>query len=565
MPEFLDIAELMRLGRAVDHPVALRGPNRLSFSTFERDVAAWHRAFAMHSGTRFALYFQDTYAFATALLGAWHANKTVFLLADALPANVAGLQSESLVDGFAGDISGVLCVQPITDGAIPAWQTLDRLCPALVVYTSGSSGPPVAIRKRLSQLFDEVSALAQCFDSRLGNACICATVSHQHIYGLLFAVLLPLATGRPFSAQRLVFAEDIATELAQSGVRALIASPAHLKRLPDQLPWSQVQQNLCAVFSSGGPLPDEALPVCLRLLGQTPIEVYGSSETGGVAWRQRQPDGIFAWQVLPGVEIRFDDDALQVRSAHTDSAGWQTMSDRVRVVQGGFELLGRSDRVFKIEEKRVSLNAVEQELLRTGLVDEVRVLVQIGQRTQLIVAAVPSNAGWSVFEQGGKQSLNARLRAALERVIEPSVLPRRWRYVSALPVNAQGKTTEADLLALFDSRRPQTRLLTRSADTVSLQIELRPESPYFDGHFTGAPILPGVVQLDWVVLFGREYFELPPNFLRMEAVKFQQVIKPGVPIEMAIQFDAERGRLSFALHSAAGPHASGRIIFGSAE
>ncbi len=470
-----------------------------------------------------------------------------------------------MVDGFAGDIPGVLCIRPIGGGEIPAWQELDRQAQSLVVYTSGSSGKPVAIRKRLSQLFDEVAALAQCFGDRFGGASVCATVSHQHIYGLLFSVLLPLACGCAFTARRLPFAEDIAAELGQGGAHVLIASPAHLKRLPDQLPWTAVRANLRAVFSSGGPLPDDALPLCLRLLGQTPIEVYGSSETGGVAWRQRQPDGVLTWKALPGVETQVDGEVLQVRSAHTDSHGWQPMSDRVRVTDDGFELLGRSDRIFKVEEKRVSLNAVEQALISTGLVADVRVLVQAGQRTQLVVVAVPTDEGWLLFDQQGKQLLNARLRAALECVVEPSVLPRRWRYVSSLPVNAQGKATEAALLALFDPKRPLARVLAHSFDAVSLQVEIAQTSPYFDGHFAEAPILPGVAQLDWVVLFGREFFDMPPTFLRLEAVKFQQVIKPGLPIEMELKFDAERGRLSFSLSSVAGSHASGRIIFGPAQ
>jgi acyl-coenzyme A synthetase/AMP-(fatty) acid ligase/3-hydroxymyristoyl/3-hydroxydecanoyl-(acyl carrier protein) dehydratase len=435
----------------------------------------------------------------------------------------------------------------------------------LVVYTSGSSGAPVAIIKRLAQLFDEVRSLSQGFDARVGDARICTTVSHQHIYGLLFAVLWPLACGRPFAAQRLAFAEDIAAEVAKGGACVLIASPAHLKRLPDQLPWAAVRDNLRAVFSSGGPLPDEALPPCLSLLGHAPIEVYGSSETGGVAWRQRQPDGALAWQALPNVDLKVQDEALHICSPHADAVGWQAMSDRVRAVDGGFELLGRSDRIVKIEEKRVSLNAVEQALMGSGLLAEVRVLVQADRRTQLIVAGVPSESGWSLLDREGKQVLNARLRAALEMVVEPSALPRRWRYVSSLPVNPQGKTTEAALLALFDPRRPQTRVLTRSACAVSLQVEIAAQSPYFDGHFHEAPVLPGVAQLDWVVRFGREFFDLPPRFLRMEGVKFQQVIKPGPPIEMALSFDADRGRLSFALKSETGSHASGRIVFGSAE
>lgn len=565
MLEFIDVAELMLRGRPAGYPVARRGSNCLDFAAFERDVATWFAAFQAHPGGRFALYFQDSYIFAAAVMGAWHAQKTVFLLADALSENVSRLQSNAVVDGFAGDIPDVPCVEPVRDCTLPDWQVLNRTSSSLVVYTSGSSGRPVAIPKRLSQLFDEVIALEQCFGDHFTDAVVCTTVTHQHIYGLLFAVLLPLACGRPFSAQRMVFAEDVMAGLTDGGPRVLIASPAHLKRLSDQLHWDFARSNLRAVFSSGGPLPDDALLLCQRLLGQTPVEVFGSSETGGVAWRQRRDPASLVWQALPGVSLRVDGETLEVRSAHTDVVGWQAMSDRVRVSDVGFELLGRSDRIVKIEEKRVSLNAVEQTLLSTGLIAEARVLVQADQRTQLVVAAVPSPDGWQVFEQGGKPQLNARLRSALERVIESTVLPRRWRYVMEFPVNPQGKTTEASLLALFDTKRPHTRLLARSADSALLQVEISPQSPYFDGHFPEAPILPGVVQLDWVALFGRELFDLPPRFLRMEAVKFQQVIKPGCPIEMTLQFDAGGGRLSFALRSPAGPHASGRIFFGPSE
>ena len=562
MPEFLYLADLLRTGRAARHAVASRQTARMDFAAFERDTAAWYSAFLDHPGTRFGLFFADSYVFATALFGAWHAQKTVYLLADVAAANVTSLAS--LVHGFAGDIAGAECVKPMVGAAPPQWQPLDPQARHLVVYTSGSSGAPVGIVKRLSQLFDEVAALAQCFDARLGDAEVCTTVSHQHIYGLLFSVLWPLACGRPFTAQRLAFAEDIVAECSKDGGHALIASPAHLKRLPEQLGWDAVRSKLRAVFSSGGPLPDEALPSCHELLGQTPIEVYGSSETGGVAWRQRQPGGALTWQPLPGVAIQINDEALEVRSKHTDAEGWQTMSDRVRSTGLGFELLGRLDRIVKVEEKRVSLQAVEQALLATRLLVDVRVLVQTVRRAQLIVVGVPSDEGWQLLESEGKAAYNVHFRSALKAVVEPSALPRRWRYVSGLPINAQGKTTESALLDLFDPRRPEMRVMTRSANAVSLQIQIAPESPYFDGHFSDAPVLPGVAQLDWVALFAREFFVLPPAFQRLEVVKFQQIIRPGMVIDMALAVDTERGRLSFALTSVTGSHANGRFIFGSA-
>ena len=81
------------------------------------------------------------------------------------------------------------------------------------------------------------------------------------------------------------------TVWAVSTPAVLVASPAHLKRLPPALPWGLAAARLSGLFSSGGPLPDAALADCRSLLLQAPIEVYGSTETGGIAWRRRDEFG----------------------------------------------------------------------------------------------------------------------------------------------------------------------------------------------------------------------------------------------------------------------------------
>jgi 3-hydroxymyristoyl/3-hydroxydecanoyl-(acyl carrier protein) dehydratase len=84
----------------------------------------------------------------------------------------------------------------------------------------------------------------------------------------------------------------------------------------------------------------------------------------------------------------------------------------------------------------------------------------------------------------------------------------------------------------------------------------------FDGHFPGAPILPGVAQLDWAITWGREVFPaMPRRFARVDALKFQQVIPPGTPIELALDWSAGRATLGFRYTSAAGAHASGKVVF----
>ncbi len=566
MIEILALETLLTTGRAADYPVAYRYGRLIDFAEFESSTTKWREAFATQSGERWALYFDDSYEFATALFGAWHAGKFVVLPSDTLPATVARLRND--VAGFAGDWpSELMCLQTASQaGGNHGWQALNPDAVQLVLFTSGSTGEPSAIPKKLSQLFLEVAMLAHHWGSELADVTFQATVTHQHMYGLPYRVLLPLALGRPFESRHLIFPEDIARAMAM-GPTALVTSPAHLGRLPENLPWVKARENLRLFFSAGGPLSDEALAACRKLLGQVPVEIYGSSETGCVAWRKRDEDDLQPWQFLPGMEGRIEGEVLKLRSRQLPDDDWHVTSDRVLEVSKGFQLLGRVDRIIKIEEKRVSLSAIERSLMESGLVEDVRVtpITDGGERLVLGVVAVPNTEGWKLLDEHGKRALNEALRRYAAHVVEASALPRRWRYVWTLPVNNIGKTTEAALLAQFDPRRPEVRLLERNESHAHLQLNISVSSPYFEGHFPGSPVLPGIAQIDCVIALGRDLFPLPPRFLRLESVKFQQVIRPGVQLGLKLDFQAERGTLRFIISSASGDHSSGRVVFGAAQ
>lgn len=518
------------------------------------EAGRWQAAFAAHPGQRFALYFEDGLSFAAALFGLWQSGKQAWLPGDLTAASRAALAAR--VDGFAGDVPPPQGLPVITPAAEPAAtaRPLDADAPQLVVFTSGSTGEPQALPKRLAQLFDEITALEQVFGAAAPGAAVLASVSHQHVYGLLFRVLWPLATGRPLQARSLVVLEDLA-ELTPPGTRAiLIASPAHLSRLP-----LQAQAGVDQLFSSGAPLPDTALPDCLRVFGRAPVEVYGSSETGGVAWRQRNPGAPTHWQALPGVDWRIEDDALWLRSPHLDEAGWQPSADRAAAVDGGFELRGRADRIVKIAEKRISLAAVEAALRASPLLVDLRLVPLAAPREQLGVVAVPSAAGWALHDQQCRRALAEALRQPLADVVERVALPRRWRFLPELPVNAQGKSTQARLRAEFDPRRPALRSVQRHEGGVDLLLLVDPALPQFDGHFPGHPILAGVAQIDWAQLFGREQLAVAGEFAGMEALKFQRVIAPGQQVTLSLAWAP--GRLTFRYHCELGVHASGRLLF----
>ncbi|HEY4072182.1 MAG TPA: AMP-binding protein [Herbaspirillum sp.] len=585
------------LGNDADRTVAYRDGHAVSTRQFHARTAAWQQLLAATPGHRFALFLEDSIDFSSALYGAWLAGKTVYLPGDTLPASCTALTTA--VDGFLGDFDAIwspLMPADASASLLPEshGNRLRGDFEGLVVYTSGSSGVAQAIPKRLSQLAAEVATLEQVFGDRLGDADVLATVSHQHIYGLLFKVLWPLAAQRAVHVRSAVFLEELLPRM-QSRPCLLVSSPAHLTRFPEnavnnrQPSRQPLPTELRAVFSSGGPLTAKAANDAAALFGIAPIEIYGSSETGGIAWRCRDE----SWTALPGVQWRVqpEEGVLEVRSPHLRDADWLRMADRATIVNSDsgsndndsaaprFILQGRTDRIVKLAEKRISLDAIERRLFASPLVTEARVLLPSmpnsstapSRRAGIAAFIVLSESGRAALAADGKLALNRQLKAALSDTVEAVALPRSWRYLDALPLNAQGKTTHAELLALLNPANPSrptmpgVKLCRQGPNNVALELHIPRDLLYFDGHFDAAPILPGIAQLNWAIGFGRQYFDLPPVFTAVHALKFQKIITPDNTVMLELQHEPSKAALHFRLHSAAGQHASGRIVFAHAD
>ena len=99
----------------------------------------------------------------------------------------------------------------------------------LYFSTSGSTGQAKVIHKSWGQLNLELIELQNCFNLTV-NHTIISTVSHQHIYGLLFRLLWPLSVGAQLG-DTFEYPEHILSALSEIEQVVLVSSPAFLKRL----------------------------------------------------------------------------------------------------------------------------------------------------------------------------------------------------------------------------------------------------------------------------------------------------------------------------------------------
>jgi acyl-coenzyme A synthetase/AMP-(fatty) acid ligase len=200
-----------------------------------------------------------------------------------------------------------------------------------------------------------------------------------------------------------------------------------------------------AIFSSGGPLDRADALSWRRQVPSGVAEVYGSTESGGIAWRRQgeAPASSF-WTPLAdaGVTLALDG-ALVVKSFRAGPAPLRMEDGAALNPDGTFRLLGRLDRTIKLEEKRISLPELEAALEAHPLVARAAVVLLEGARPAL--GAVIKLAG----PAGVRKEQVEALRAHLARRFEPVALPRRWRFPAELPYDARGKLTPGALAALF--------------------------------------------------------------------------------------------------------------------
>ncbi|MEM9194030.1 MAG: AMP-binding protein [Myxococcota bacterium] len=388
---------------------------------------------------------RDRFLFAASLVAAWEAGFAVALPPNPQPETVRALRQRSQIRNVPHDGEGEkgLAVRPF--GAtpkvdVPMPSAIDPARHLATVYTSGSTGPHKPCPKNAAQLLGEAETLVETFG--LAGARVFATVPAHHIYGLLFGVLVPSLAGGSFFSETALHAQPVANALAR-GAQVLVSVPAHLAglRVLDEASLPA----LARVFSSGAPLPTATAAMLEERFSWLTTEVLGSSETGGIGHRFHGAAGKEPWTPFPEVRVWADESGrmlLQSPLLGPEVGLPFRGGDKIRVLPDGrFEHLGRVDGVLKMGSTRVSVAELEERLLSIDGVQDAAVIPR----------EVGGSRGWETWAVLVAPTLDvAAVRKALSRWLSPVVLPRRYRFVEALPRQANGKLRRADLRRCFE-------------------------------------------------------------------------------------------------------------------
>jgi fatty acid CoA ligase FadD36 len=333
---------------------------------------------------------------------------------------------------------------------------------ALIMYTSGTTGPPKGVVMSRRAIAADIDALAQVWQWTPDDTLVHGLPLY-HVHGLVLGLLGSLRIGNRFVHT----GKPTPEAYAQAGGSLYFGVPTVWSRIVGDPDAARALSSARLLVSGSAPLPVPVFDRLAELTGHRPVERYGSTETLITVSTRVDGDRRPGWVGLPvaGIETRLVDEhggavphdgesigQLQVRGATMfdgylnrpdataeafDADGWYRTGD-VAVIdgEGMHRIVGReSVDLIKSGGYRIGAGEIETALLGHPGVAEAAVVGlpddDLGQR---IVAFVVGDADPQALIDHVAQQLSVHKR------------PREVRLVDSLPRNAMGKVLKKELV-----------------------------------------------------------------------------------------------------------------------
>ncbi|MEM1264661.1 MAG: 4-coumarate--CoA ligase [Pseudomonadota bacterium] len=280
--------------------------------------------------------------------------------------------------------------------------------------TSGSEGVPKRVRHTLDALLAEASSMDRVLGEPLR---VNVAVPVHHIYGCLFGVLMPALVGADVRDAKGTGPSSL---LANADSRTLcVATPFHWELAMQ----SAFTRHSATGLSSTGPSPPALWTSAERCLSRM-VEVFGSTETAGIGWRD---NGDAPYTLMDS--LRRDGDAV------FDAKGQAlALQDRIRW-QGDrhFRPEGRHDGAVQVGGVNVFPNQVARVI--SALPNVRASSVRLGTNGRLKAFIVPE-------DDVEPETLEENVRTRVLEALTPPERPTEFRFGAELPSNDMGKATD---------------------------------------------------------------------------------------------------------------------------
>jgi fatty acid CoA ligase FadD36 len=352
--------------------------------------------------------------------------------------------------------SGAVWCPPVPRSGSGGSDELPSTGPALVLYTSGTTGPPKGAVLSHEAINACLDGLADAWDWTADDVLVHG-LPLFHVHGLVLGVLGALRVGSPLVHT----GRPTAAGYAAAGGSLYFGVPTVWGRVAADPAAARALAPARLLVSGSASLPAPVAAALTGLAGQAPVERYGMTETlitlaaradeprrlgsvgrpiAGVSARVVDEDGTVAAPDAMGLlEVRGATlfDGYLHGSAPLTADGWFATGDAaVCSADGTYRIVGRAkDDLIKSGGYRVGAGEVEACLLEHPAVAEAAVLGMadddLGQRIVAVVVAAGATERELVDHVARQLSVHKR--------------PREVRFVDALPRNAMGKVQKAAL------------------------------------------------------------------------------------------------------------------------
>jgi len=334
------------------------------------------------------------------------------------------------------------------------------MAPAMILYTSGTTGRPKGVVITHGNLAAQVSSLLGAWEWTRDDRALLVLPLH-HVHGIVNVLRCALAAGASCEILPQFETEPAWERLASGDVTVFSAVPTIYHRLiqsfdaaPADLRRARADgcRRVRLMMSGSAALPVRTLERWREITGHTLLERYGMTETGMILSNplhgERRPG--LVGTPLPGVDVRLVDGELEVRGPgvfreywnrpeETRAAfrdGWFRTGDTAVVpddVGGAFRLLGRTSvDIIKTGGYKVSALEIEEVIREHPSVTDCAVVGMPDEEWGERVSA-------SVELRDGASLTLDELQAWTKARLAPYKVPKELHTARALPRNAMGK------------------------------------------------------------------------------------------------------------------------------